>query len=226
MTALWRASRRPRPVLLPASRSPVVPPCRPLTAAASRRLCTGPTAIATPFAPARREASTWARPAASPSLLHRLWSSYLRALARRPLLAKAATSLVCVVIGDSIAQALGGAPYSVARVARLAAFRCTRGRRCVGAGRQRCAGALGLSALPEYAQVPMLPGRARPPRRSSTAGTVVGHHWHRFLESTVHADSPRSARAVGTKVALDQLLLSPLMTAGAHVGRRAPSQHT
>lgn len=203
----------------------------------------------------------WARPAGAPPLLQRLWASYLDALTRRPLLAKSATSLVCVIIGDSIAQALGGAPYSLARVARLAAFRCGGswvghwdGARCPPA----CLPAWGRSS----------PARLVPLCLSSTVGSAVGHYWHRWLEARVCPDDPRSARAVrvlawrasrpaclglcccmdgwpcccrralcdasidpvfyrhrappltshrqvSTKVAMDQLILSPVMTAGA-----------
>lgn len=75
--------------------------------------------IATPFhqtaLPGLQQESSkpWARPAvmpapAAPSALHRVWSAYLQSLATRPLLTKAATSFVCVVIGDTIAQAIGG----------------------------------------------------------------------------------------------------------------------
>jgi hypothetical protein len=56
-----------------------------------------------------------------------LWQLYLQALSRRPLLTKAATSFVCVLIGDSIAQYLGAAPYSTARVLKLAAYSSTVG---------------------------------------------------------------------------------------------------
>ncbi|KAI7836663.1 hypothetical protein COHA_009439 [Chlorella ohadii] len=55
---------------------------------------------------------------------------YLTSLARRPLLTKACTSFACVIIGDSIAQAIGGAPYSIIRVLRLAAYSSTVGASC------------------------------------------------------------------------------------------------
>lgn len=91
-------------------------------------------AIATPFpaAPVRKEAAVWVRPVpCGPGLLQRrlgsLWRAYLAALAQHPLLTKACTSFVCVCIGDSLAQAIGGAPYSLVRVARLAAFSSTVG---------------------------------------------------------------------------------------------------
>lgn len=84
----------------------------------------GPYAIATPFpgAPALQEAAPkpWVRavPAAAPGALQRrlgdLWQLYLQSLARRPLLTKAATSFVCVLIGDSIAQCIGGARRAAA----------------------------------------------------------------------------------------------------------------
>lgn len=40
---------------------------------------------------------------------------------------QAATSFVCVLIGDTIAQLMGGAPYSLTRVLRLAAYSSTVG---------------------------------------------------------------------------------------------------
>ena len=94
----------------------VARPPRSLAAAAARRYH-NISAIATPFpglqpalpdaaAPSRR----WATPAATPlgDRLSALWAAYNRSLARRPLLTKACTSFACVVIGDSIAQAIGG----------------------------------------------------------------------------------------------------------------------
>ncbi len=97
------------------------PAPRSLAAAAARRYH-NISAIATPFpglqpavpdtaAPARR----WG--AAAPSLGNRLaslWQLYLTSLARRPLLTKACTSFACVIIGDSIAQAIGGKMHAAA----------------------------------------------------------------------------------------------------------------
>lgn len=58
-----------------------------------------------------------------------------------------------------------GAPYSVCRVLRLAAY-------------------------------------------SATVGASCGHHWHRWLEATIHPEAPQCHAAVVKKTALDQLVLS------------------
>lgn len=117
----------------------LAPPLRPHAAPApghrSHTLAPPITAIATPYRQAFRglnkEAAEPAAPASAPvapsiSVLPKglgaLWQGYLRSLQRRPLLTKAATSFVCVVIGDSLAQMVGGAPYSAVRVLRLATY--------------------------------------------------------------------------------------------------------
>lgn len=48
---------------------------------------------------------------------------------------------------------------------------------------------------------------------SSTVGAATGHYWHRWLEAHVCPDSPTCNRSVVTKMALDQLVLTPVMTA-------------
>ncbi|KAL4451615.1 hypothetical protein ABPG75_007277 [Micractinium tetrahymenae] len=95
------------------------------------------TAIATPVRVPGLGASEpavqpWAAPAPAPSVdmrpgLGALWQGYLHSLERSPLLTKAATSFACVVIGDSLAQLIGGAPYSAVRVLRLAAYSASVG---------------------------------------------------------------------------------------------------
>ncbi|KAL4433421.1 hypothetical protein ABPG77_010274 [Micractinium sp. CCAP 211/92] len=71
-------------------------------------------------------------PAPAPSVglgrgLGALWQAYLHSLERSPLLTKAATSFACVIIGDSLAQLIGGAPYSAVRVLRLAGYSACMG---------------------------------------------------------------------------------------------------
>lgn len=94
---------------------------RSLAAAAARRYH-NVSAIATPFTglqPARPDAPTQRWAPAAPSLgdrLSGLWQAYLASLARRPLVTKACTSFLCVVIGDSIAQAIGGEAAGGAQV--------------------------------------------------------------------------------------------------------------
>eukprot|EP00887_Chlorella_sp_A99_P007818 scaffold20.g7818.t1 len=83
---------------------------------------------------------------------------------------KAATSFACTLLGDSIAQAVGGMPYSALRAVKLAGW-------------------------------------------AATVGSTSGHAWHRWLEATVIPERPRSAAAVGIKLLLDQVCLTPVMTA-------------
>lgn len=118
---LAAASRRGPPA---AFRGAALRPAPRSLAAASRRYY-HVSAIATPFpglqpvlpdaaAPARR----WGSPSRSlGDRLAALWQLYLTSLARRPLLTKACTSFVCVCIGDSIAQAIGGKPWAASAAA-------------------------------------------------------------------------------------------------------------
>ncbi|PSC69542.1 peroxisomal membrane MPV17 PMP22 isoform 2 [Micractinium conductrix] len=92
-------------------------------------------AIASPFRlpfaePAPQPVPVFVAPAPAVPLTQRiglLWQAYLRSLEQRPLLTKAATSFVCVFIGDSLAQLIGGVPYSLVCVLRLAAYSSTVG---------------------------------------------------------------------------------------------------
>jgi hypothetical protein len=113
-------------------------------------------------------------PAGAASVLHGVrgaWNWYMEALDQRPLLTKAATSFVCVCVGDSLAQAIGTAPFSASRILGIATYSCT-------------------------------------------VGAATGHYWHRWLETHVSPDNPTSDSAVGTKILLDQAVLTPVMTAG------------
>ncbi|GAB4819299.1 hypothetical protein N2152v2_006345 [Parachlorella kessleri] len=47
---------------------------------------------------------------------------------------------------------------------------------------------------------------------SASVGAVSGHYWHKWLDANVDPQHPISAKAVGGKVALDQLVFTPIMT--------------
>jgi hypothetical protein len=49
---------------------------------------------------------------------------------------------------------------------------------------------------------------------SSTVGAATGHYWHRWLEAHVYPEAATGNRSVLAKMALDQLVLTPVMTAG------------
>ena len=156
-------------------------------------------AIATPFPglqPALPDAATPARRWGSPSRslrdrLAALWQLYLTSLARRPLLTKACTSFVCVCIGDSIAQAIGGKPWAAAEAAT--------GPRVLHCWRHRCPAhsPLRCSHPPTHAGAPYSIIRVlRLAAYSSTVGACCGHHWHRWLETAIHPEAPQSHAAV------------------------------
>lgn len=48
---------------------------------------------------------------------------------------------------------------------------------------------------------------------SACVGATAGHHWNLFLDGKVRPRHPKAAATVVAKVALDQLLYSPIMTA-------------
>ncbi|KAI3437713.1 hypothetical protein D9Q98_000161 [Chlorella vulgaris] len=142
-----------------------MPTQQPATKAARRSTQSGSLAVAQP--PALE------MPAGAASVLHGVrgaWNWYMEALDQRPLLTKAATSFVCVCVGDSLAQAIGTAPFSASRILGIATYSCT-------------------------------------------VGAATGHYWHRWLETHVSPDNPTSDSAVGTKILLDQAVLTPVMTA-------------
>lgn len=79
-----------------------------------------PTPVPAPVSPPPASATPPAAAPASPA--QQLWSGYLRSLKWQPMAIKAATSFCCTLLGDSIAQMVGGVPFSAARVLKLSAY--------------------------------------------------------------------------------------------------------
>ena len=114
-------------------------------------------------------------------------------LDKRPILVKSLTSLVGFMLGDILAQALGGNPYRVMRTVRLTLF-----------------GIFMDGPIGEP------PGLAVPHRITNAyaeeKGLATGHVWYSTLDKYVYADKPTAKRAVLAKTALDQLVWAPFFT--------------
>lgn len=172
-----------------------------------------PPAAPTPEASPSQAAAPAAVPAAPIPGLADLWQAYLHSLARHPLFTKAATSFFCVCLGDLIAQAIGGAPLSASRMLRLAAYSST-----VGAATGHY-----WHRWLEAHVCPDSPTCNRSVRRAGVCGAGClqearpGHEdccQFLALASRRRSPAPSAVVQVVTKMALDQLVLTPVMTAG------------
>lgn len=144
-----------------------------------------------------------------------LWQSYLRSLEARPLLTKSLTSFGMTYLSDTVAQLLGGA---------AGAF----GWGKFGYAAALCVHSKQSFVLPVSIAVGWCSSHSMAPRcttagysiwrcvrlalYAASVGAVTGHYWHRWLDATCCPERPQSWRAVGGKLALDQLLFAPVMT--------------
>lgn len=152
-----------------------------------------------------------------------MWGTYLDSLATRPLLTKGLTSFVCVLLGDSLAQLIGGAPYSAARVMRLAAYSATVGA-WVGHAWHRwlesnvhpeeptSMKAVSETGARRLACCARRQGWTERGRRRGRASRRCGRTSPYNRPSLLRSRPPRLSQ-VATKTVMDQLLLSPVMTA-------------
>ncbi|KAG2449968.1 hypothetical protein HYH02_000072 [Chlamydomonas schloesseri] len=126
------------------------------------------------------------------------WAFYNTSLDAHPVLTKIATGVVGTILGDLLAQRLSH--HHEEQAAR------SRGE-------------------PVPAFVYDLGRTARLVLYGVVVSTPVGHLWFKFLDTTVMPDTMTSMPAVFSKMALDQLVMSPLSTALFFMVMRAWEGH-
>ena len=147
------------------------------------------------------------------------WQAYTRRLESDPVKTKAVTSFLGFMVGDFLAQRIGGEPFSPLRSGAWHLLSCLAARLTRQLTHAASAGVFGWvrtacsSTAPSATSAPLLllssTGCSVPGKADVTA---LSRRWYKVLDKNVMPNEPRSNAAVLIKTAADQLVWAPIMT--------------